>query len=104
MYDRLGKYVWDMFKGQIAQEFRHHPDKDEILDRIATSSFVVDEIDKWFEEASFYTDLYWKDRLQKLAAEAREKGIKHVEFRKVNRGKESGSSETSCENCRADGE
>lgn len=102
-HDRLGKFLWDIFKDQIANEFRHHPNKDEILERIATSSFVLEEINKWFEEAAFYTGIYWNERFRTLAQNAVENGVNQIKFRVVNSGEESQPRETPSEDRRANG-
>lgn len=99
-YDRLGKFMWDMFKDEIVKTFKHHPNKDEILERLATSSFIVAELDKWFEEAAFYTNMYWDQRFRGLAEIAREEGVNFVKFRKVHNGEESQYGKTSRENCK----
>lgn len=82
-YDRLGQFMWAVFKQQIITEFRHHPYKEEILDRIATSSFIVDELERWFEEAAFYTNVYWNNKFKNLANLAMDEGVNVVPFRKV---------------------
>lgn len=98
-HDRLGKFLWDIFKDQIVHEFRHHPNRDEIIERIATSSFVLEEINKWFEEAAFYTGIYWNNRFKELAQNAVENGVNQIKFRVVQGGQESQPGQTSGEDC-----
>lgn len=81
--DRLGRFLWKLYRDQIAQEFRFHPNKDEILERLATSSFVLEEVDKWFDEAAYYTNLHWQNRFKELLEKAENENIRQVNFKVV---------------------
>lgn len=90
--------MWESYKAQVEHEFRFHPNKEEILQKMEADEFSIQDIDRWYDEAAYYNGLHWEKRFKQLAEQAEKNGVKTVSFKVVRgNGKDSQHVETAGE-------